>query len=160
MWNKCAIVMLVWLLSLPCVVDARDDLTPPAGERCGVCGMYVQSYPHWVAVAEFAQDDQVFFDGAKDMFSYYFNLAKYRPGTKREDVTGLWVTEYYTMEKVPAREVFFVAGSEVLGPMGHELVPVRGEEALTRFMADHGGEKILQMQGECLESIDLDPDRP
>lgn len=68
-----------------------------------------------------------FFDGATDMFRYLLDMEKYGGGTRRSDVTAVYVTDYYTARIVDAREVPFVTGSRVLGPMGRELVPVSGE---------------------------------
>ena len=131
-----------------------DRLTPAAGDRCAVCGMYVATYPNWVAAAEFSDGALVFFDGPKDMFAYYFNLPAYRPGDKRKDLVGLYVTEYFTMERVLAQDVYFVAGSEVLGPMGHELVPVAGDDALARFLSKHGGKKVLCFSAGSLQEVE------
>jgi hypothetical protein len=46
--------------------------------------------------------------------------------------------EYYSQELVPAARVRFVAGSDVVGPMGSDLVPV-GVDHAARFARDHNG---------------------
>jgi len=81
----------------------------------------------------------VFFDGAKDMFRYLLDMKKYGGGGRRGSVTAVYVTDYYTARLVDAREVPFVTGSRVLGPMGRELVPVSGEIELKEFLKDYGG---------------------
>lgn len=147
-------VLLALLMITPCWGDETDRLTPAADARCAVCGMYVATYPNWVAAAEFSDGTLVFFDGPKDMFAYYFNLSSYQPEDSRKKLVGLYVTEYFTMERIPAQEVYFVAGSEVLGPMGHELVPIKGDEALTRFLSRHGGKKVLRFNAGSLQEVD------
>ena len=37
------------------------------------------------------------------------------------------VTDYYAVEPIAARDAWYVVGSDVLGPMGHELVPLATE---------------------------------
>jgi nitrous oxide reductase accessory protein NosL len=56
----------------------------------------------------------------------------------------LWVTEYYSQEKMALKEVFLVMGSDVLGPMGKSLVPVHGREAAEQFSKDHAGVRVLE----------------
>ncbi|MFC1657288.1 nitrous oxide reductase accessory protein NosL [Candidatus Moduliflexota bacterium] len=51
-------------------------------------------------------------------------------------------TDYYSMEVLPVRSVIFIRGSDVMGPMGKELIPVRGEDEAGEFIRDHGGEPI------------------
>ncbi len=157
MGKKFLFVLLPLLITIPCWGHETARLTPSADDRCAVCGMYVATYPNWVAAAEFSDGALVFFDGPKDMFTFYFNLTRYRPEDKREDLVGLYVTEYFTMERVSVQDVFFVAGSEVLGPMGHELVPVAGDDALTRFLSKHGGRKVLRFSAGSLQEVDSTP---
>jgi hypothetical protein len=46
--------------------------------------------------------------------------------------------EYYSQELKPVDELRFVRGSDVIGPMGPDLVPVSAETA-GRFARDHNG---------------------
>jgi hypothetical protein len=46
--------------------------------------------------------------------------------------------EYYSQELEPAQDLRFVRGSDVTGPMGPDLVPVRADTA-SRFARDHNG---------------------
>ena len=55
------------------------------------------------------------------MFKHIFNVPKYTPGKSAEAITGIHVTEYYDVELIEARSAYYVIGSDVLGPMGHEL---------------------------------------
>ncbi|MDY6850035.1 MAG: nitrous oxide reductase accessory protein NosL [Geoalkalibacter sp.] len=158
--GKFRFVLLILLMTATCWGHETDRLTPAADDRCAVCGMYVATYPNWVAAAEFSDGALVFFDGPKDMFAYYFNLSRYRPQDSRKKLVGLYVTEYFTMERLSAQDVYFVVGSEVLGPMGHELVPVKGDDGLTRFLSKHGGRKVLRFSAGSLQQVESGPGEP
>ena len=54
-----------------------------------------------------------------------------------------FVTSYYDREAIRARDALFVIGSDVLGPMGAELIPHASREAAEEFRRDHGGSAIL-----------------
>jgi nitrous oxide reductase accessory protein NosL len=116
--------------------------------------MMVSPYPNWIAVVTFTDGTHNFFDGPKDMFNFFFDLSKYRPGTTSADVKEVQVTDYYTVQRIDAREVFFVSGSDVIGPMGPEFVPVVGTAALKTFIRDHGHKKVMRFDGEDLSPVD------
>ncbi len=97
--------------------------TPAAKDKCPVCGMFVSKYPDWVATVTFKDSTSLYFDGAKDLFTWYNNMQKYTPARKQADITAITVNDYYTLKQIDARQAFFVIGSDVYGPMGKELVP-------------------------------------
>lgn len=68
---------------------------------------------------------------------------------------SLWFREYYSQEFVPLGDLSFVAGSDVIGPMGDDLVPVAPERA-DAFVRDHGGRVIdaTDIDGPLLRSLD------
>lgn len=115
-------------------------------DRCAVCGMFVAKYKAWVAEIVFSDSGYTAFDGPKDMFKYYLNLARYTPSRKPSDISAIYVTEYYSAKLMDARKMFYVSGSNVSGPMGEELVPVASEEKAKEFMKDHRGKAILKFQ--------------
>jgi len=130
-----------------------DPVRPSKDDKCPVCGMFVAKYPDWVGEIKFDDGTVAFFDGAKDLFKYYFNLKKYAPAKSEKDIAAIYVTEYYNMELIDAHSAFYVVGSDVYGPMGKELIPFNNKEDAEQFMKDHRGEKILQFQDVTLSVI-------
>jgi len=119
--------------------------------------MFVSKYPAWVATVQYQDGHSHHFDGAKDMFKYLHNLPKWAPGHRTEEIKAIGVTEYYGLQMIDARQAVYVIGSEVYGPMGHELVPLATEEDAREFMRDHKGVKIMrftQVRPKLLKSMD------
>jgi nitrous oxide reductase accessory protein NosL len=133
------VVVVLGALITP--VLAFEPEMPGPRERCPVCGMFVAPYPDWIATIVLKNGEQIFFDGAKDMFRYYFALPAGK--VTREDIQGIYVTEYYSARYAPVDEVFFVLGTDVYGPMGAELIPVRGRRHAETFMKDYSGNQIV-----------------
>jgi nitrous oxide reductase accessory protein NosL len=123
-------------------------------DKCQVCGMFVAKYKEWIAQVIFTDGTYAVFDGPKDMFRYYVNPSKYNPSKKQSDIQTLYVTEYYSTKLMDAREVFYVSGSDVTGPMGAELVPLGSEQKAKEFMKDHNGKKILKFSDITAEVLD------
>ena len=122
---------------------AKEPELPGKRDRCPVCGMLVTPYPDWLATIMFKDDSQLFFDGAKDLFRYYYSLPNKNDARTREDIATIYLTDYYSTRLLPVDKLFLVLGSDVYGPMGHELIPVVGEEAAKTFSKDHNGKQIV-----------------
>lgn len=127
----------------PVAGDGVEARPPSSRDRCSVCGMFVAPHADWAAQVVFEDGTRAFFDGAKDLFTYLLSRDRYLPEVRQVDIVAVYVTDYYEVAPIPAREAFFVVGSDVLGPMGHELVPHADRDAADEFMRDHGGRQIV-----------------
>jgi len=141
------LVILVCLVGLFAgSVLATEPKLPGKKDRCPVCGMFVAPYPDWVTTIVLKDDSQIFFDGCKDLFRYYFDLPEGENKGTRGDIAEIYVTDYYSTKLVPAADVFFVIGSDVYGPMGKELIPVADKKLAETFMRDHSGTQVLSFK--------------
>ncbi|MAE71530.1 MAG: nitrous oxide reductase accessory protein NosL [Gemmatimonadetes bacterium] len=120
-----------------------DPPAPGPHDRCAVCGMFPAKYPKWAATILFKDGHAEHFDGPKDLFKYMLGMERYAKGRVGEQIELVRVTDYYEVKRIDARSAFFVSGSDVLGPMGHELVPLSERSAAEEFMRDHEGERIV-----------------
>lgn len=135
----------------------RKPLKPGPDDKCPVCGMFVKKYPDWVAEIIFQDGSGAFFDGTKDMFKYYFDLKKFNPRKSRPEIEAIYVTEYYSLTLIDGTKASFVIGSDVLGPMGKELIPLAGDAEAKEFFKDHKGKKILtfkEVTPEVIKTLD------
>jgi nitrous oxide reductase accessory protein NosL len=144
--------LLTLLLSLTLFLSAALAApplppSPAAKDKCPVCGMFVNKYPDWVATVIFKDSSALYFDGAKDFFSYYHNMNKYTPARNQASISSVIVNDYYTLKPVDARQAYFVVGSDVYGPMGKELVPFGKAADAQAFFQDHKGKKVLNFNG-------------
>jgi nitrous oxide reductase accessory protein NosL len=110
------------------------DGSAQASHRCDLCGMRVDEGSRWRAGGRAADGRELHFDAPKCAF---------RRHLERGELRDLWVIEYYSQERRPARELFYVLGTDLESPMGRDLVPVAGREAAERLMRDHHGERVL-----------------
>ena len=124
---------------------AQGLVVPKPGlkDLCPVCGMIVSKYPNWIAVVAWKDGHAHFFDGAKDMFKFLFDLPKYAPGHRQEQITGIYVTDFYNLARMGGRQALYVIGSDVLGPMGHEFVPLANKADADDFLKEHRGKRVL-----------------
>lgn len=152
---------LLWVLAFAGNIGAQTALSgipkPGPKDLCPVCGMIVSKYPNWTATVLYKDGHAHHFDGAKDLFKYLHDLPRYAPGHGKDDIRSIAVTDFYNLEKIDARQAFFVIGSDVLGPMGHEFVPLASRADAEDFLKDHKGRRILgfdQIQADLVERVD------
>jgi copper chaperone NosL len=136
------LALLLLALALPAGAGVFPD--PAPRDLCPVCGMVVSKYPAWTGTVVYRDGHAHHFDGAKDLFKYLFDLPRYTRGHQARDIVRIGVTEYYEVKRIDARQAWFVIGSDVLGPMGHELIPLASRADAEEFMRDHGGRRILR----------------
>jgi hypothetical protein len=97
--------------------------------RCGTCGMKIDPSSYWVAYAD-SDSGAVPFDTPRCAFiAWHERPARFR---------GVHFREYYSHDLLASTDLLFVAGSDVVGPMGADLVPVARDKA-GKFARDHNG---------------------
>ncbi len=117
-----------------------EKIDVPEKAKCPVCGMFVSKYPKWSALMEI-EGKKHYFDGVKDMMKFYIFDADFP--YDRERVKTFVVSDFYTLNTIPAKKAFYVIGSDIFGPMGDELIPFSTEKAAKNFFMDHNGKKIV-----------------
>jgi nitrous oxide reductase accessory protein NosL len=106
------------------------------GPRCAYCGMAIDPKSGWNAELVRADDSKLEFDSPRCA------LLAWRNG--QVEAKELRVQEYYERAWRSGDEVVFVASSDVVGPMGADLVPVDPARARI-FVRDHTGTRPLRL---------------
>lgn len=148
----CSKILLVGMLFSLLAVAAADAATVgklkiKPSDKCPVCGMFVAKYQDFLACMTFKDGSYAAFDGVKDMMKCYLDMPRYLPAKRKSDISAMVVTDYYSMRLIDAVSAYYVTGSDVLGPMGHELIPHEHEEKAKEFMRDHLGKKMFKLPG-------------
>lgn len=139
---RSAVFFLLLILTVPAI--AGSAITPGPRDKCLVCGMFVAKYPDWAAVIEYTNGRVIWFDGVKDLLKGLLAPGKYGLPKAQSDIKAIWVKDYYTLTFVDGRSASYVLGSDIMGPMGKELIPFAKGPDAKGFLKDHSGEKILR----------------
>ena len=112
-------------------------------QRCAQCGMRVDVAPRWMSGYDERQ-----FDTPKCLFRW--------AESQGADLNEAWVLDYYEGERLEVGRAHFVVGSDVLGPMGDDLVPMPDAIRAELFVRDHGGRivRVRQIDAALLQSLD------
>ena len=104
--------------------------------RCANCNMVVEKYPNWIEKAVVTGGDTLYFDGPRCMFKILLETSK--------NIQTVLVKDYYNLKYTDGRTAFYVTGSDILGPMGNELIPFSSEQAANDFLSEHKGKRIVR----------------
>jgi len=148
----------LYLKSTKLVTAKNRPISVTKDEKCPVCGMFIYKYPVWATQIHFNNNNKpnhYSFDGVKDMMKFYLEPKKYNQDNLK--ITKLLVTNYYTNEAIDAKKAFFVIGSDIFGPMGHELIPFSTLDEAENFLKDHNGKSIISFDKITTKMVfDLD----
>jgi nitrous oxide reductase accessory protein NosL len=126
------------------------SIAVPEKAKCPVCGMFVAKYPKWAAEAVVGTKPY-YFDGVKDMMKWLQHPGEY--GIDPTAIASIFVTDYYSLEKVPAKAAHYVVGSNVYGPMGNELIPFKSLQSAETFAKEHEGKTIVSFDAITEEMV-------
>ena len=123
-------------------------------DKCPVCGMLVHEYQEWAAKVHFDGTYQAF-DGVKDMMKFIFEPEKYGKFANLK-IDKIEVSDYYSQNAIDGKSAFYVLFSDVLGPMGNELIPFENEDDAKKFIQDHKGQiyKFSEISLELVMKLD------
>jgi len=132
-----------------CLIDfARADeqfgIEVDKDDRCPVCAMQVALYPKFACAMELVDGRKFSFCATGCMIRSWLHPEVYL-GAEKADIQHVWVRDYFTGEKIDGSTAFWVAGSDVIGPMGTAFVPLKSESDLKAFKRRHGGKTVFHL---------------
>lgn len=107
--------------------------TPP-GARCETCAMRIDPKNAFLVELE-VNGTRIPYDTPRCAFT----------GLVRHVGATMWVREYYEQTPRLGTDVRFVEHSDVVGPMGPDLVPVDPTK-VTQFVTTHGGGRVSSFE--------------
>ena len=132
-------------------MEIADDVS------CGKCGMYPAKYPRWHSQIIFKDDSMTPFDGCKCMFNFLFGMEKFDNTHSIDDVAVIWVKDFDTGKWINAADAQYVVGSNMMGPMGKELIPFADQAAAMKFHQEQGGTlmKYAEITPDVLKTLGM-----
>lgn len=115
----------------------KGKIQVPADDaQCANCGMYPARFPAFRSQAKNEKGDLIHFCSTKCLVKYKMQ----NPGMKAP-----WVTVFPQGDMDFAEALWYVTGSEQMGPMGPEPLPFRSRKEADSFAHEKGG-KVVSFQ--------------
>ena len=162
--NKAAYRLALYLLAgimlaaaAPSVVNAGSGLTPghlgldkqnqmqiSSQDRCPVCGMKVIRYPKFSSAIVLTNQATYYFCSNGCMLQTWLHPEIFLEST-RQALSLAVVRDYFTGRQLDAENVFWIAGSDVIGPMGPAMVALQESHSVDAFLKRHGGQRVFRL---------------
>jgi len=132
-----------------CLIDfarAEEQVGIQVGkdDRCPVCAMKVSLYPKFSCTMELVDGRKFSFCATGCMIRSWLHPEVYL-NAEKSDIQHVWVQDYFTGQKIDGVSAYWVAGSDVIGPMGPALVPLKSEIDVEAFKKRHGGKTVFHL---------------
>lgn len=132
-------------ISRPAIEKKRKKkgkiLDPTAETRCVVCGMYPARYPEHRCQLSTGDGNTYHFCSSQCLVTF---LAEPKQYVKKElKVKSVWVTVFQEHSYEYAFGLYYLVGSNLMGPMGREALSYRSHAAAEAAAQQHGG-KVLR----------------
>ncbi len=114
--------------------------------RCVRCGMIVSKNPTWEGRMQKPDEEPIVFCAPKC-------LLLTNPADKDHDEAQLQLKDYYSTSFIDATQAWYVAGSDVMGPMGPDLIPFADKKSAKEFMDEHHGKALYRYSELTLEKL-------
>ena len=128
--------MTNWAFSQPRKIESHKE--------CPLCGMYPARYPVFNCQIVFQDGSYEAFDSAVGLLVYLRFPEK--TGISLKPIAEIYFKDYLKETWLEAVKSFFVTGSEVMGPMGVEFLPIDSEEAAKELKKQEKGQDIIHFK--------------
>ena len=112
-------------------------------DRCPVCAMFPARYPQTAAAMTLKSGQTFYFCTNGCLLRTWLRPMVY-VGRPPSAIDGLVVRDYFTGLPVDARMATWVAGSDVIGPMGPAIIALGDAGHLETFKKRHGAAIVFR----------------
>jgi nitrous oxide reductase accessory protein NosL len=125
-------------------LDERGTMQISDRDRCPVCAMWVVRYREFAAAIQL-KDGKTFYFCSNGCMLRSWMQPEIFLGVAKAELKRSVVQDYFTGEQVSGRSVHWISGSDVIGPMGPALVPLKDEQYVEVFKKRHGAKEIFRL---------------
>ena len=117
-------------------------MTLSESDRCPVCAMFPARRPQTAAAMTLKSGETFYFCGNGCLLRTWLRPTAYL-GKEQEVIDRLVVRDYFSGQPIDGRNATWVAGSDVLGPMGPAISALGDAGQLVAFKNRHGGTTVF-----------------
>jgi copper chaperone NosL len=135
-------------------MTSAGEMAPSSEDRCPICAMTPKKEAKFVSAIELDDGKTFYFCGTGCMLRTWLK-PKHFLGVDPKRVKRAFVKDYFQGKTMDAVDAFFVAGSDVVGPMGPAIVPLASEADRDEFVKRHSGKHMFRL-GELNDELWLE----
>jgi copper chaperone NosL len=123
-------------------LSADGQMTLSKSDRCPVCAMFPARRPQTAAAMTLKSGETFYFCGNGCLLRTWLRPTAYL-GKNQAEIDRLVVLDYFSGQPIDGRRATWVAGSDVVGPMGPAIIALGDPGQLAVFKGRHGGKTVF-----------------
>jgi nitrous oxide reductase accessory protein NosL len=123
-------------------LSADGQLSLSQSDRCPVCAMFPARCPQTAAAMTLKSGETFYFCGNGCLLRTWLRPTVYL-GRPQMEIDRLVVRDYFSGQPIDGRTATWVAGSDVVGPMGPAIIALGDAAQLDTFKNRHGGKIVF-----------------
>ncbi len=123
-------------------LSADGQMALSESDRCPVCAMFPARRPQTAAAMTLESGEAFYFCGNGCLLRAWLRPTVYL-GKPQMEIDRLVVRDYFTGQPIDGRTATWVAGSDVVGPMGPAIIALGDAAQLATFKNRHGGQTVF-----------------
>lgn len=131
-------------------LTAQGALQLSESDRCPVCGMRPAKHPKFASAIVTKQGQTYYFCGTGCLIKGWLHPEIFL-GRFKTTLARAVTPEYFGGKPIDALSARWVAGSDVVGPMGRAVVPLKDDADVAVFKKRHGGKTVFRL-GELTDA--------
>ena len=125
-------------------LPSDGHLAPSKTDRCPVCAMFPSRYPRAAAAMTLNDGTTYYFCSNGCLLRTWLRPGAYL-GKEQAAIERLVVLDYFSGRPIDAHTATWVAGSDVVGPMGPAIIALGAAGHATSFKKRHGGKIVFTL---------------
>lgn len=126
-------------------LTADDQMVLSESDRCPVCAMFPARRPETAAAMTLHSGETFYFCANGCLLRTWLRPAAYL-GRTPEQIDRIVVRDYFSGKPIDGRNATWVAGSDVLEPMGPAIIALGDAGQLETFKKRHGGKTVFSFK--------------
>lgn len=126
----------------PLTPEGQLQISDP--DRCPLCGMFPAKRQKTAAAMVLADQRTFYFCGNGCLLRAWHDPVAHL-NASAESIQRMVTRNFFTGEPLDAYKAWWVAGSDVVGPMGPAIVALGAQADVEQFKARHGGQIVFQL---------------
>lgn len=123
-------------------LSADGQMALSDSDRCPVCAMFPARRPDSAAAMTLKRGETFYFCGNGCLLRTWLRPTVYL-GIPQVEIDRLVVRDYFSGQPIDGRTATWVAGSDVVGPMGPAIIALGDAAQLSTFKNRHGGKTVF-----------------
>lgn len=126
-------------------LTADGQMVLSESDRCPVCAMFPARRPETAAAMTLNSGETFYFCGNGCLLRTWLRPAAYL-GRTLDQIDRIVVRDYFSGKPIDGRNATWVAGSDVIGPMGPAIIALGDVGQLETFKKRHGGKTVFSFK--------------